>query len=240
MPIERTGFLPPPWEKEICLRVSRLRGLQGWSQEECARLLGITRTQLANVEICRTTLRFSLGWKLCQLSNVSHDWLLSGREPIRPFLDIPLADGTVNGWEHMSFNNVCNGPLRDALAAQRSFVLGQAQAGGEKRRNTLTSDSTKTMVAADMKQPIQSWRELQQRLAVITEGRGGRAALARQFKVTPQAVSEWMRNKSMPSADTALRIHHWLSNGGTLDSGKQGKVPSPVSKKATLKKPAKK
>ncbi|MEY2408851.1 MAG: 5-methylcytosine-specific restriction enzyme [Verrucomicrobiota bacterium] len=83
-------------------------------------------------------------------------------------------------------------------------------------RNDLTSDADIATIAPAMSKPITSWPELRVRLSGLTQLRGGKAALARLFCVTPQAVSEWLRGKSMPSADTTIRLLDWVREGGSL------------------------
>jgi transcriptional regulator with XRE-family HTH domain len=55
------------------------------------------------------------------------------------------------------------------------------------------------------------WNELRVRLAAATEKYGARAALAREFGVTPQAVAEWLSGASAPTAETTLRLLEWVT-----------------------------
>lgn len=55
------------------------------------------------------------------------------------------------------------------------------------------------------------WNELRARLAAATDQYGARAALARQFGVTPQAVAEWLSGASAPTAETTLRLLEWVT-----------------------------
>lgn len=55
------------------------------------------------------------------------------------------------------------------------------------------------------------WNELRTRLAAATEQYGARAALAREFGVTPQAVAEWLSGASSPTAETTLRLLEWVT-----------------------------
>ena len=101
-----------------------------------------------------------------------------------------------------------------------------------KQMISLTSQSSDTSVASGMKKQFSSWPELKETLISMTQERGGKAALARRFNVTPQAVSEWMRGISMPSADTTIRLLSWVAGGGSL----QQKSPANVSASAEPKK----
>lgn len=51
--------------------------------------------------------------------------------------------------------------------------------------------------------------------------RGAKAALARRFGVTTQAVSQWLSGASMPSADTAFHIRKLLADGSLTTQHKK-------------------
>lgn len=55
------------------------------------------------------------------------------------------------------------------------------------------------------------WNDLRRRLKTATRKYGARAALARTFKVTPQAVAEWLSGASAPTAETTLRLLEWVT-----------------------------
>lgn len=96
--------------------------------------------------------------------------------------------------------------------------------------NSLTGYSESAIVAPDMSQLPKSWPELRERLIALTSERGAKAALAREFKVTNSAVSEWLRGLSMPSADTTLRLLPWVAAA-------QAEQTSSVSAAKPAKKP---
>jgi transcriptional regulator with XRE-family HTH domain len=77
--------------------------------------------------------------------------------------------------------------------------------------DVLTSFNRDSSLSPTVRQPIESWPELRERLKRLTTQRGDRSALARKFKVTSSAVSEWMRGKNMPSADLTLRLSAWVT-----------------------------
>lgn len=54
------------------------------------------------------------------------------------------------------------------------------------------------------------WTDLRKRLALLTRPRGARAALARLFRVSPQAVNQWLSGDSNPTAETTLRLLQWV------------------------------
>ncbi len=101
-------------------------------------------------------------------------------------------------------------------SARRHIVADVVRESGKAKEslnklNSLTSQSASGKVAPVMSKPITSWPELRERLIALTGERGAKAALARQFNVTPSAVSEWTRGVSMPSADATLRLLPWVT-----------------------------
>jgi transcriptional regulator with XRE-family HTH domain len=66
---------------------------------------------------------------------------------------------------------------------------------------------------------------LMDRLRVVTKPRGAKAALAREFGVTPQAVHEWLKRRSAPSAESCLKLLDWVSRA----EGNQNKSSAAVS-----------
>ena len=56
---------------------------------------------------------------------------------------------------------------------------------------------------------IRDLKGLIARLKKVTAPRGVKAALAREFMVTRQAVNRWLSGESAPSADLAIRLQYW-------------------------------
>jgi hypothetical protein len=56
---------------------------------------------------------------------------------------------------------------------------------------------------------IRDLKGLIERLKKVTAPRGAKAALAREFKVSRQAVNQWLSGESNPSADLAIRLQYW-------------------------------
>jgi transcriptional regulator with XRE-family HTH domain len=63
--------------------------------------------------------------------------------------------------------------------------------------------------AAGVQNEIRDMKGLIARLKKVTAPRGAKAALAREFKVTRQAVNQWLSRESNPSADIAIRLQYW-------------------------------
>jgi hypothetical protein len=62
---------------------------------------------------------------------------------------------------------------------------------------------------AGVQNEIRDLKGLIERLKKVTAPRGAKAALAREFKVTRQAVNQWLSGESNPSADLAIRLQYW-------------------------------
>lgn len=62
---------------------------------------------------------------------------------------------------------------------------------------------------ADVQNEIRDLKGLIERLKKVTAPRGAKAALAREFKVSRQAVNQWLSGESNPSADLAIRLQYW-------------------------------
>ena len=128
-----------------------------------------------------------------------------------------------------------------ALRASDAGAKAEAESAAEQARgnsctNTLTSESSECKKAPDMNISIGSWAELRDRLRALTVERGAQAALARTFGVTPGAVSEWLREKSSPSADMTIRLLPWVVSEETRrrrESGLAKPKPSKSSKSKT-------
>ena len=84
---------------------------------------------------------------------------------------------------------------------------------------------------------VSNWAKLRKLLLSETTVPGAKAAIARRFKVTTQAVSQWLSGKTMPSADTALRLRDWLLNRGTQRKPSVGRVTQVPARKSGSNRP---
>src|ERR1039458_10150922 len=62
-----------------------------------------------------------------------------------------------------------------------------------------------------MKQRESHWKGLRVRLSRAVSAYGAKSALAREFNVTPASVSEWLSGERAPTAETTLRLLHWVN-----------------------------
>lgn len=73
------AFKPlPEWERQVGRRLASLRWGEGWTQRQLAAALGLTRDQVANVEIGRVALDCLPGVFVCLLFQVHPNWLATG------------------------------------------------------------------------------------------------------------------------------------------------------------------
>jgi len=63
---------------------------------------------------------------------------------------------------------------------------------------------------SDVKSEICSLSDLIAELRKLTVPRGVKAALARELKVSRQAVDQWLSGASSPSGETAIRLLNWI------------------------------
>lgn len=108
---------------------------------------------------------------------------------------------------------------------KRVEAMDRARAAMEATKNLLASEKATTVEQNDCKptldtvppQPhtvgvqneIRDLKGLVARLKKVTAPRGAKSALAREFKVTRQAVNQWLSRESAPSADLAIRLQYW-------------------------------
>ncbi len=127
--------------------------------------------------------------------------------------------------------------LADFLSSNANAIIGAQpllpgrMPGDPIRMNSLTSETCVSNLPA----VIDSWSTLRSRVIALTSKRGERAALARVFNVTPQAVSEWVRGISMPNADLTIRLLAWVATEeakkrrpGSADTPPERKTPKGI------------
>ena len=72
-------------------------------------------------------------------------------------------------------------------------------------------DSGKSLPqSADVQNKFRTFGELLDHLRKITKPHGAKAELARRFKVSRQAVDQWLRGEAKPSAEIAIELQHWM------------------------------
>jgi DNA-binding XRE family transcriptional regulator len=109
-------------EVEICRRFRQLRAMSGWSQTDFGKALRVTRDQIANVELERNPLQFSLGDSACSKLDICQQWLATGREPLRGYIELPSETGVEIGLREL-FSTV----YRRVLSTHVSVVLRETE-----------------------------------------------------------------------------------------------------------------
>lgn len=173
---------PMPDELEICHRVAELRSAARLSQKTLAEAIGITRVQLANIEIGRTLLPFWIGWRICKTLDLNPLYLATRHGAKKPFPRI------IPGSEikpTASFGAVCATTLKDVLT---HMTL--------KRNN------------ADVKTAMLP--SLIERLNAVTQVRGKKSELAQFLEVPAARVSEWLAKRKEPGGETTLQLLAWV------------------------------
>ena len=66
-------------EGQICGRIREIREWLGFTQNDCARRIGIERSALVKYGIGRTPLRYDIALRFCRQLILSEEWLATGR-----------------------------------------------------------------------------------------------------------------------------------------------------------------
>jgi len=293
----------PREEREVAERIVQCRRYQGKTQSDLAGLIGITRNQIASIEIARATLPFGVALKVADALGINLRWLAEGIPPASLFLtfghsswhgeiaadllqktrpehnflveykswlrdffhrkfseiethfekDFPkskfkdianlmVPSGATAGSRKSILSNlepVLNEEMsklppllqyelamkigrlcvefrteyKDAIESFASSISPLARESAARRQNSfgqsMLDKSKRSPHTAGVQDEICDLKGLIERLKKVTAPRGAKAALAREFKVTRQAVNQWLSGESNPSADIAIRLQYW-------------------------------
>jgi transcriptional regulator with XRE-family HTH domain len=116
---KKSGLVTPR-EIKIGQRVKRFRDQINWPQPAFAAELGISRDKLASIEYGRTPLRYAIGYRLCFIFDVNHQWLATGNGEVKAAtaaLELPRPEGLP---DRALFSEICHQgrPGRRASAAR--------------------------------------------------------------------------------------------------------------------------
>ena len=142
-------------------------------------------------------------------------------ERLQPFLNFIYLEGTklYRTWpadttEEFEQRMAAMDRVRAQIEATKNFPAYEqsVEAGGKSAPNI--SKLPLYIVAplshtVGVQNEIRDLKGLIARLKKVTAPRGAKAALAREFKVTRQAVNQWLSGESNPSADIAIRLQYW-------------------------------
>lgn len=101
---------------------------------------------------------------------------------------------------------------RAQMESHKHFLVDE-QPGriGAKTESKELLDTRLYMVDKEgVKTKIRSLPDLMNRLRELTKPRGQKAALAREFHVTRQAVDQWLSGSANPSAETSFKLFNWV------------------------------
>jgi len=116
--------LETPREIQIGQRVKRFRDQINWPQPAFAVELGISRDKLASIEYGRTPLKYAVGYRLCFIFDVNHQWLATGNGEVKDAtaaLELPLPESVRT---RALFSEICdrdhpNRPAKGDSAARK-------------------------------------------------------------------------------------------------------------------------
>lgn len=188
--------------------------------------MGLSRDQLASVEIKRVPLRFWSGWRACRSLRLNPLWLATGSGKKYPWRTSGFEpEDAARITERTSFLDGF-AVIRDRYAADwdlsdadptRALAINSAEgvtinpAELVLAENDLAPPTSKRYLRLVPVTRINNWEQLRVRLRRATADAGSKAALARLFGVTTQAVSQWLSGASAPTADTTLRLLEWVT-----------------------------
>jgi transcriptional regulator with XRE-family HTH domain len=214
MAARRRYFRPSAQEAEIGRRMLALRKDYRFHRREIAELVRITTDQLKRVERGEVALRFGIGWRFCQVTKANPLWLAFGdvygrlgfaewqidvkQRSDDLFLDV-MKD---HAFDYDRFRTK---RLRMSKETAEGFAMALLS-----KLDFLTDPSIKHYLVDDMPTKF-TWEHLRQRLKVATSAKGMRTELAKKFRVTTAAVSQWLTGESAPKADTTLKLLQWVT-----------------------------
>jgi transcriptional regulator with XRE-family HTH domain len=229
--------LPRPTPEEIAVgkRMREVRIQLKFSQDSTARQIGLSRDQLNRIERGQVAVRFFPGWHFCQLTNMNPLWLAFGGAEERT--GFQTCGNAAVPYEAPFFETMvlCSDLYRKCRESPSSLppriatgavfiperlqhlsggvivrVPGFAVGSGKEAQKILEHESRKQNLRHVQRTNVGNWAALRELLRLVTARHGEKASVARRFKITTQAVSQWLSGKTMPSADTALQLRAWL------------------------------
>ena len=226
-PRKRFG-IPTETDAEIGARLKQLRIEYGFSRTEIGAQIGLTADQIKRIETAKVSLRFGPGWRLCEFTKTNPLWLAFGEiHPRIGFAPYAPRASDASADEGNRFQEVMV-DWADKYAQRRTRffktsadtqrIFAEVRLG---KLNFLAETGVKRYLAHEMAASM-TWPDLRERLSLATASKGARTALARSFRVTSAAVSQWLSGKAAPKADTTLRLLQWV----TAEEAKQKSAPA--------------
>jgi transcriptional regulator with XRE-family HTH domain len=198
----------PPSGEEIAVgaRVRAVRTEYQISRRSLAQYLSISSNQLIRIERSSVNLRLGVGWDFCELTKTNPYWLAFGephhRLALGHFGSIPPDDRSLLFVSRM----------RQLQAGERLQISREQHASVDPsgvKIKMLAGSGVKHYLSRMPSTPL-TWDALKSRLKDATRATGSKSALAREFGVTRQAVSQWLSGETAPTAEATLRLLDWV------------------------------
>jgi transcriptional regulator with XRE-family HTH domain len=202
-------------QRRIGYRLAFVRKCNGITQQRCAVILGLTRYQVANIEVGRVPLKKGAAWRICDAFWIHPAWLAIGREPMNrtemedekwgSFLRLAKSDGEISYWKFWT----------EIIAGNKYFELfGSDSEAGDVDDMKVSLDIAPAFSQSAGVKEIRSLSELLNQVRRLTAARGRKAELAKALDVSRQAVDQWLSEATKPSAETTFALLAWVRKHG--------------------------
>ena len=202
--------------RRIGFRLIYIRKCKGLSQGHLAADVGLTLSQLANVEAGRVPLKAEAAWKLCQRLDMHPRWLHSGHtECVFPSLSETQtkwfyaltaehrAETFWDFWGRFGFLFLEDQADYFQQIALRGHVPS-CDAGMGNEYLTFVPPKSKTKgVKSEIQKLIEQVKHKASRP-------GAKAELARALGVAPARITEWLSGEKEPGGEYTLRLQRWV------------------------------
>lgn len=221
-------------ELQIGLHVGLIRRLNKITQDDLAKKIGITRSQLANIESGRVAMRLGTGWKLSEVMDINPMWFVNPNSG-GPFPDlsnnnlrlatekyIEAHKNEEFGTAWVSIDYAFHPDSTGNIGLIRRKIMHSSGAAKGKTPDVKLESDLTTYANNGNNLPMQPiMPKLIERLKKATAERGSKSKLATWLGVPPQSVTDWMAGRKEPSGETTLRLLAWVT-------AEEGKPKSPT------------
>jgi transcriptional regulator with XRE-family HTH domain len=184
--------------KHIGLRVGYVRRIDFVSQADVAKLLGLSRDQLANIESGLVPMRAGVGWRFCREFMIHPDWLIYGYGRI----SLPdLGDAKMQEADRFFCEN-----------RKRPFAELWPEWWGESYDHVklIVDNPFEGVILSPVGSEIPTWKQIVAELRRLTNSRGAKTVLAADLKTTRQNVNKWLSGKGTPGTELTLDVLRWV------------------------------
>jgi transcriptional regulator with XRE-family HTH domain len=205
-------------QRRIGYRLAFVRKCNDVTQKRCALLLGLTVSQIANIEAGRVSLKTHAAWRICDVLWIHPTWLAVGNEPMG------RADLDEEEWESFERDSraskqipYSNFWLKIVASGRYPQMVGHREPAPVRPLTNQKMEICKVLLDNNPDLPdaggvkeIRSQSELLDRIRRQTKQRGQKVDLARFVGVSRQAVNQWLRGTTKPSAEATFKVMEWL------------------------------